>query len=187
MRHASGCRLVAAASGQLLPRMNCLPPLSCKVAAPPRSFKTPRAVSILCFRFLTSTPAPCAAAIFLPASRIPARNSLFDNFLEKTVKRMSRRVPYAFGKICSASAVSPYVVWGFRNPCCIPDWQPRPSRSRLVRCARTALSVRRNASANSLTVRSLPRSNRRILPRVLSSNRVRQPRFFTIYHKSEQE
>ena len=116
MRHASGCRLVAAASGQLLPRMNCLPPLSCKVAAPPRSFKTPRAVSILRFRFLTSTPARCAAAIVLPASRIPARNSLFDNFLEKTVKRMSRRGPVGLRENLFCLCRKPIRCMGFSKP-----------------------------------------------------------------------
>jgi hypothetical protein len=38
-----------------------------------------------------------------------------------------------------------------------------------------------------LTVRSLARSNSRICPRVLSSNRVRQPVFFTVHDKTQIE
>ena len=83
--------------------------------------------------------------------------------------------PYAFGNNCSASEPRAYVAWGFRKPGFMPEWTTSLSRSRLARCARTALSVRRNSSASSFTVLSLVHKRSRILPRVLLNNRSRQP------------
>ena len=83
--------------------------------------------------------------------------------------------PYAFGNNCSASGPRAYVAWGFRKPGFMPEWTTSLSRSRLARCARTALSVRRNSSASSFTVLSRVRKSSRILPRVLLNNRSRQP------------
>src|SRR5437773_677731 len=83
--------------------------------------------------------------------------------------------PYAFGNSCSASGPRTYVVCGLRTPGFKPDCATSRSRSRLARCARTALSVRCNSSANSLTVHSRARRSSRIFPRVLLNNRSRQP------------
>ena len=86
--------------------------------------------------------------------------------------------PYALGKSCSASGPRAYVVWGLRTPGLNPDCATSLSRSRLARCARTALSVRCNVSASSFTVHSRARSRSRIFPRVLLNNLSRQPMFF---------
>ena len=56
----------------------------------------------------------------------------------------------------------------------LPDCWTSPSRSRLERCERTALSVRLNASASSLTVASPLRSSPTTCPRVLERKRLLQ-------------
>lgn len=174
-RHASGWFAVAAAMGQPYPQIKCFPSSSRKTAAPPNSFKMPRAASILCPRFLSVNSARCSQATFRPAARIPARKALGVIRRENIPMRSETNRPYAFGNICSASGPRLYVVCGLRTPRFMPDWITSLSRSKLARCARTALSVRFNFSASSFTVHSPVRRRLRIFPLVLLNNRSRQP------------
>ena len=155
--------------------MKCFPSSSLKVAAPPSSLRMPSAASILCCRVLPRNSGRCSLATAWPAARIPARKFLGLICRENIDMRSETSRPYAFGNNCSASGPRAYVAWGFRKPGFMPEWTTSLSRSRLARCARTALSVRRNSSASSFTVLSRVRKRSRILPRVLLNNRSRQP------------
>ncbi len=155
--------------------MKCFPSSSRKVAAPPSSLRTPSAASILCWRVLPRNSRKCSLATLRPAARIPTRKFLGLTCRANICMRRETSRPYAFGNSCSASEPRAYVVCGLRIPGFSPDWVTSLSRSRLVRCARTALSVRRKASARSFTVHSRVRRSSRILPRVLLNNRSRQP------------
>ncbi len=166
---------MAAAIGQPLPWMKCLPSSSRKVAAPPSSLRIRSAASILCPRVLPFKPPRCSLATARPAARIPARKLLGSICRENIDMRRETNRPYAFGNNCSASGPRAYVMCGLRTPGFMPDWHTSLSRSRLARCARTALSVRRSSAASSLTVRSLVRRSSRIFPLVLLNNRSRQP------------
>ena len=155
--------------------MKCFPSSSRKTAAPPSSFRIPRAASILCWRVLPFNAPKCSRATVRPAARIPARKPLDVIRRENIAIRSETSRPYAFGNICSESGPRPYVACGLRTPGFMPDCVTSLSRSRLARCARTALSVRFNFSASSLTVHSRVRKSSRIFPRVLLNNRSRQP------------
>ena len=155
--------------------MKCFPSSSLKVAAPPSSLRMPSAALILCCRVLPRNSGRCSWAIVRPAAHIPARKFLRFTSRENIDMRSETSRPYAFGNNCSASEPRAYVAWGFRKPGFMPAWTTSLSRSRLARCARTALSVRRNSSASSFTVLSRVRSSSRIFPRVLLNNRSRQP------------
>jgi len=166
---------VAAAIGQALPWIKCLPSSSRNVAAPPRSLRMRSAASILCWRVLPFKSRRCSLATARPAARIPARKSCGLTRRENIDMRSETSRPYAFGNNCSASSPRAYVVCGLRTPGFMPDWETSLSRSRLARCARTALSGKRNSAASSLTVRSLVRKSSRIFPLVVLNNRSRQP------------
>ena len=155
--------------------MKCLPSSSRKVAAPPRSLRMRSAASILCWRVLPSKSCRCSRAMARPAARIPARKPCGLIRRENIAMRSETNRPYAFGNNCSASGPRAYVVCGLRTPGFMPDWDTSLSRSRLAKCARTALSVKRNCAASSFTVRSLVRRRSRIFPLVLLNNRSRQP------------
>ncbi len=131
-------------------------------------------INSLLSRFATQL-GRCSLATAWPAARIPARKFLGLICRENIDMRSETSRPYAFGNNCSASEPRAYVAWGFRKPGFMPEWTTSLSRSRLARCARTALSVRRNSSASSFTVLSRVRKRSRILPRVLLNNRSRQP------------
>jgi len=135
----------------------------------------PRAASILCCRVLPLNSRKCSWATARPAARIPARKLLRLICPENIDIRRETSCPYALGNICSASGPRAYVACGLRMPGFMPDWVTSLSRSRLARCARTALSVRCNFSASSFTVHSWVRRRLRILPLVVLNNRSRQP------------
>ena len=166
---------MAAAIGQPLPWMKCLPSSSRNAAAPPRSLRMRSAASILCWRVLPFKSGRCSRATARPAARIPARKSCRLTRRENIDISSETSRPYAFGNNCSASGPRAYVVCGLRTPGFMPDWNTSLSRSRLARCARTALSVRRTSAASSFTVRSFVRKRSRIFPLVLLNNRSRQP------------
>ncbi len=170
---------MAAAIGQPLPWMKCLPSSSRNAAAPPSSLRMRTAASILCRRVLLFKSDRCSRATARPAARIPARKSCGLIRRENIDISSETSCPYAFGNNCSASGPSAYVACGLRTPGFMPDWDTSLSRSRLARCARTALSVRRSSAASSFTVRSLVRKRSRIFPLVLLNNRARQPICFT--------
>jgi hypothetical protein len=155
--------------------MKCLPSSSRKVAAPPSSLRMRSAASILCWRVLPLKSCRCSRATARPAARIPARKSCGLTRRENIDMRSETSRPYAFGNNCSASGPRAYVTCGLRTPGFMPDWDTSLSRSRLARCARTALSVRRSSAASSFTVRSLVRRRSRTFPLVLLNNRSRQP------------
>ena len=155
--------------------MKCFPSSSRKLAAPPSSLRTPSAASILCSRVLPRNSRRCSLATVRPAARIPARKFRGLTWRENIDIKSETSLPYAFGKSCSASGPRIYVVCGLRMPGFVPDCTTSLSRSRLARCARTALSVRRNSAARSFTVHSRVRRSSRIFPRVLLNNRSRQP------------
>ena len=138
----------------------------------------PRAASILCCRVLPFNSPKCSWASARPAARIPARKFLRLICLENIDIRRETSRPYALGNICSASGPRAYVACGLRMPGFMPDWVTSLSRSRLARCALTALSVRCNFSASSFTVHSCVRRRLRILPLVVLNNRSRQPIYF---------
>ena len=166
---------MAAAIGQPLPWMKCLPSSSRNVAAPPRSLRMRSAASILCRRVLPFKSDRCSRATARPAARIPARKSCGLTRRENIDISSETSRPYAFGNNCSASGPRAYVVCGLRTPGFMPDCDTSLSRSRLARCARTALSVSRSSAASSFTVPSLVRKRSRIFPLVLLNNRSRQP------------
>jgi hypothetical protein len=155
--------------------MKCLPASLRKVAVPPSSLRMRSAASILCWRVLPLNSRRCPRARARPAARIPARRLLGLICRENIDMRSDTSRPYAFGNNCSASGPRAYVMCGLRIPGFRPDCVTSLSRSRLARCARTALSVRCNSSASSFTVRSRVRRRSRIFPLVLLNNRSRQP------------
>ena len=109
-------------------------------------------INSLLSRFATQVVQMFTGHGFRPAARIPARKFLGLICRENIDMRSETSRPYAFGNNCSASGPRAYVAWGFRKPGFMPEWTTSLSRSRLARCARTALSVRRNSSASSFTV-----------------------------------
>ncbi len=145
---------------------------------PPSCLRMPSEASILCCRVLPFTSRRCSWATVRPAARIPARKVRGLRCRENTDMRSETKRSYAFGKACSDSGPRTYVVCGLRIPGLMPDCTTSLSRSKLARCARTALSVRSSSAASSFTVHSRVRRSSRIFPRVLLNRLSRQPIYF---------
>ena len=166
--------------GHPRPRMTSVPPIRSTVATPPNSDRICTAISTFCRRLRAGAFDAFSEAIFRPTSRMAFLSSRRASRRLMARRTSSSNRPYDFGNTSSTAAVTAHTTCGFRVPPRVPAATTKPSRSRLMRCARTALSVSLSSDASSSTVRSRCRSKLRICPRVLSRSRFRHGEFFKL-------